>query len=191
VQVVSQGGKSAPAGAPAPGPIKPGPISPGPIRPTGQPVQQQQQGTLLRPAPSPASAPVSAASTPKPAATERVKSSTHAQPVAMSPQQHHHQLQKEKEHHSSSKDSKSSSSSSSSVASPSASSSSGSKTARPNLLESRQEQNKQQDLPLNVKMMLQKRPEMWSDPQFAKNYPLQVWVSTAHVQCWDAIPMND
>jgi len=31
------------------------------------------------------------------------------------------------------------------------------------------------DLPLNVKMVLQKRPEMYADPMFAHNYPVEVW----------------
>ena len=26
-----------------------------------------------------------------------------------------------------------------------------------------------------MKMVLQKRPEMWADPMFAHNYPVEVW----------------
>lgn len=42
------------------------------------------------------------------------------------------------------------------------------------LLAERSEQNKK-DLPLNVKMMLQKQPEMWSDPSLMQSYPDEVW----------------
>jgi Ca2+-binding EF-hand superfamily protein len=67
----------------------------------------------------------------------------------------------------SNKDAKSSSSSSSSAAS-------APKVDRgPSLLEKRMADKK--ELPLQVKMMLQKRPEMWADPQFAHNYPVEVW----------------
>jgi hypothetical protein len=83
--------------------------------------------------------------------------------MAMSPQHHQHQLQQQQQQQ---KDGGASTTREKDKSSSSSSSSSKSSTARPNILEARAEQNKK-DLPLNVKMMLQKRPEMWADPQFA------------------------
>jgi len=135
--------------------------------------------------------------------SSRPSTSKHAAaPQILSPQQRQMQMMQAQQSASPSSSSSKRSSHSSASAAASPSSSSRPVTARPStsralrspgsssgvtspasstsaqLLEQRAAQSSRggaAELPLQIKMTLQKRPEMWADPAFAKQYPAAVW----------------